>query len=94
MDRYVAIDKRHGQAVIDLLTGKMHMCEFDHPKDLILPLMGNGPKIVLRPSMRWFSHVLKRLCQLVNLRHQLELVVCSVAPSSLQRPPVLDLCPN
>ncbi|RDW43669.1 hypothetical protein B0I75DRAFT_157650 [Yarrowia lipolytica] len=64
MDRYVAIDKRHGQAVIDLLTGKMHMCEFDHPKDLILPLMGNGPKIVLRPSMRWFSHVLKRLCQL------------------------------
>lgn len=65
MDRYVTIDQRHGQAVIDLLTGKMHMCEYDHEKDLVLPLLSDQKKVVFASiSEMVFGRLEKRLVQL------------------------------
>lgn len=64
MDRYVTIDKRCGQAVVDLLTGKMHLCEYDHDKDLTIPLISNNKIIFASISEMVFGRVEKRLIQL------------------------------
>lgn len=72
MDRYVTIDQRHGQAVIDLLTGKMHLCQYDHEKDLVLPLVCEDQvcedkKIVFACiSDMVFGRLEKRLAQLLK----------------------------
>ncbi|KAG5360650.1 hypothetical protein CJU89_3728 [Yarrowia sp. B02] len=66
MDRYVTMEKRHGQAVIDLLTGKMYNCEYESEKDLVVPLLQNKKIVFGSISDMVFSRLEKRLLQLVQ----------------------------